>query len=192
MALIWQTRYQLLAASFALAAVIALTPGEPLIRAVGFLLVIAAVVSLMYQGREYTGTVIHVSDGDTITLLTHQGHKVTIRLAGIDAPESTQAHGLKAAKVLEDKLWKVRVRVLQVGKDRYGRIVGVLYRRDTCLNLWMLEQGHAWFYPEYSSFLSKAIRQQWQAAEARARQKHYGLWQQKKPIRPRVWRQQHR
>lgn len=192
MALIWQTRYQLLIASLALAAVILLTPGEPVIRAVGFLLVIAAIVSLMFQGREYQGQVIHVSDGDTITLLNHQGRKVTIRLAGIDAPESKQAHGLKAAKVLEDKLWKVSVRVVQVGKDRYGRIIGLVYRHDHCINLWLLENGHAWFYPEYSSFLSRMNKAQWQAAEARARKKSAGLWQQKNPIRPRVWRKQHR
>lgn len=192
MALIWQTRYQLLMASLALAAVIALTPGEPVIRAVGFLLVIATVVSLMFQGREYTGKVIHVSDGDTITLLNHQNRKVTIRLAGIDAPESSQAHGLKAAKALEDKLWKVSVRVVQVGTDRYGRIIGLVYRHDHCINLWLIENGHAWFYPEYSSFLSKMNKAHWQAAEARARGKHVGLWQQKNPIRPRVWRKQHR
>lgn len=192
MALIWQTRYQLLMASLTLAAIIALTPGEPVIRAVGVLLVIAAVLSLMFQGREYQGQVIHVSDGDTITLLTHQNRKVTIRLAGIDAPESKQAYGLKAAKVLEDKLWKVSVRVLRVGKDRYGRIIGLVYRHDHCINLWMIENGHAWFYPEYSSFLSRINKAQWQAAETRARKKSMGLWQQKNPIRPRVWRKQHR
>lgn len=192
MAVIWQTRYQLLIATFALAAVIILTPGEPLIRAVGCLLVIATIVSLMFQGREYTGRVIHVSDGDTITLLNHQGRKVTIRLAGIDAPESKQVYGLKAAKALEDKLWKVSVRVVQVGKDRYGRIIGLVYRHDHCINLWMIENGHAWFYPEYSSFLSNINKARWQAAEIHARKKHWGLWQQKNPIRPRVWRKQHR
>lgn len=192
MALIWQTRYQLVVASLMLVLIIALTPGEPLIRAVGFLLVIAAVLSLMFQGREYAGKVIHISDGDTLTLLTHQGRKVTIRLAGIDAPESKQAYGLKAAKILEDKLWQVRVRVVQVGKDRYGRIIGIVYRNHYCINYWLLENGHAWFYPEYSSFLSKINKARWQAAEARARQKNAGLWRENNPIRPRVWRKQHR
>ena len=34
-----------------------------------------------------TGRIIHVADGDTVTLLTEQNQSVRIRLSGIDAPE---------------------------------------------------------------------------------------------------------
>ena len=37
-----------------------------------------------------TGRIIHIADGDTVTLLTEQNQSVRIRLSGIDAPE----HGL--------------------------------------------------------------------------------------------------
>ena len=43
--------------------------------------------------RPLLGKVVHVADGDTITVLdnTHIQHK--IRLTGIDAPEKRQAFG---------------------------------------------------------------------------------------------------
>ena len=41
------------------------------------------------------GKVIHVADGDTITILTPQKKQVKIRLAAIDCPESGQAYGKK-------------------------------------------------------------------------------------------------
>ncbi len=192
MVVIWQTRYQLLFATFALAGVMAATQhAPPVIRAIGFLLVIAAVVGLMYQGREYTGTVVNVSDGDTLTLLT-RGNKIVVRLAGIDAPERLQPHGLRAAKALEDYVWRQTVRVVRVDQDQYGRMVGVVYTRRDCLNVWMIQQGHAWYYPEYSRFLSRMGKLRWQAAEQQAKRLRRGLWGQNNPVRPALWRKQQR
>lgn len=44
---------------------------------------------------DFTGTVIGVSDGDTITVL-YQGYPEKIRLEGIDCPEKAQAFGQRA------------------------------------------------------------------------------------------------
>ena len=43
---------------------------------------------------EIEGCVIRVADGDTVTIVTKSGTKHRIRLAGIDAPESSQAYGM--------------------------------------------------------------------------------------------------
>jgi endonuclease YncB( thermonuclease family) len=59
------------------------------------LLLNSIVLLLVLQANADTlkGKVVHVADGDTITVLddTHTQHK--IRLAGIDAPEKGQAYG---------------------------------------------------------------------------------------------------
>jgi endonuclease YncB( thermonuclease family) len=41
----------------------------------------------------FTGKVVAVADGDTITVLDIQRQQHKIRLAGIDAPEKAQAFG---------------------------------------------------------------------------------------------------
>jgi micrococcal nuclease len=44
----------------------------------------------LFQGghtESFEGRIIHIADGDTVTLLTEQYESRRIRLAGIDAPE---------------------------------------------------------------------------------------------------------
>ncbi len=51
---------------------------------------------------DFTGRVVGVSDGDTVTVL-HSGKAERIRLNGIDSPEKRQAFG-KRAKQLTSEL----------------------------------------------------------------------------------------
>jgi endonuclease YncB( thermonuclease family) len=53
---------------------------------------------------EFTGKVIKVSDGDTITVLDDEFESIKIRFNGIDAPEKAQAFGDKARQALRDKI----------------------------------------------------------------------------------------
>ena len=46
------------------------------------------------------GEVVHIADGDTLTILTNANEQVKIRLAGIDTPEKAQPLGNKAKHVL--------------------------------------------------------------------------------------------
>ena len=48
---------------------------------------------------EFTGKVIGVTDGDTIKVLVNK-ESITIRLEGIDAPESKQSFGSKSKQAL--------------------------------------------------------------------------------------------
>jgi micrococcal nuclease len=54
-------------------------------------------VSWAWQGK-----VVHVTDGDTIVVLTEDKEQVSIRLYGIDTPESRQPFGSKATRYVRD------------------------------------------------------------------------------------------
>lgn len=96
-----------------------------------------------------------VIDGDTIEI---QGTR--IRLTGIDAPESSQTCekdgkeyrcGQQAALALSDKLGTSTVKCLSSGTDRYGRTLGQCFVGDDDVNRWMVRQGHAIAYRQYST-----------------------------------------
>lgn len=96
-----------------------------------------------------------VVDGDTLEI---HGHR--IRLHGIDAPESRQlcvdnsgqkwSCGQKAAFALADRIGQSPVHCEGVDMDRYGRVVSVCRKGDEDLNAWMVEQGWAVAYRQYS------------------------------------------
>ncbi|WP_092194024.1 thermonuclease family protein [Desulfomicrobium norvegicum] len=65
--------------------------------AVGAALVLQFVLLQAGAGWAWTGKVVVIADGDTITVLRDGREQVKIRLYGIDAPESGQAFG-KASK----------------------------------------------------------------------------------------------
>ncbi|MBI3860930.1 MAG: thermonuclease family protein [Planctomycetia bacterium] len=73
---------------------------------------------------ELTGKVVHIADGDTLTVLDADKVQHKIRLHGIDAPEKGQAFGTKAKEALAGKVHEKTVRIVWKEKDRYGRIVG--------------------------------------------------------------------
>ncbi len=79
--------------------------------------------------KEFTGTVVGVSDGDTITVI-HNGKGECIRLHGIDCPEKRQAFGNRAKQFTSKLVFGNTVTVQFVDRDRYGRTVGVVLLPD--------------------------------------------------------------
>lgn len=75
---------------------------------------------------EHAGRVVGVSDGDTITVLVDR-REVRVRLAEIDTPEHGQPYGTRAKQVLAELVFGKQVRVAEVDRDRYGRVVGRVY-----------------------------------------------------------------
>jgi len=59
-------------------------------------------LALQAQADTLVGKVIHVADGDTLTVLDNAQTQHKIRLAGIDAPESKQAFGQVSKQSLAD------------------------------------------------------------------------------------------
>ena len=102
------------------------------------------------QPTSWTGKVVGVSDGDTITVM-HHGKGEKIRLYGIDCPEKRQAFGKRAKQFTSGMVFGKNVEVRPVTIDRYGRTIAWVYVNGTCLNEELLKAGFAWHYKRYSS-----------------------------------------
>ena len=120
-----------------------------LLLMVGLLLFVLAAVVTTAQGAEYSGKVVGVSDGDTLTLLTAEKQQVKIRLGEIDTPESKQPYGERAKQALSDLAFGKQARVVVQDTDRYGRKVSRVYVGGTDVNAEMVKQGAAWAYRQY-------------------------------------------
>lgn len=125
-----------------------------------------------------SGKVIRVVDGDTIVVLTSQNQQIKIRLEGIDCPEHNQAFGSKAKQVTSDLCFGKQVRIVESGKDRYGRTLAYVYAGDICVNEELLKQGMAWHYKKYNQ--DENLSQ----LEQTARINRVGLWSMKNPVAP--------
>src|SRR5262247_3666109 len=79
------------------------------------------------DAAELTGRVVGVTDGDTLTLLTSQRRQLTIRLVEIDAPEGGQPWGDQSTQTLSRMVASRDVRIIESGKDVYGRTLGRIY-----------------------------------------------------------------
>ena len=135
-------------------------------------------LGLTVYSNELTGKVVHISAGDTITVLDQTRTSYKIRLYGIDAPESKQPFGNVSKKHLGGLLGGGTVRVEWKSKNKYGRIVGTVFVGDLNVNLKMLYDGMAWYFKKYDH--SKAFED----AEATAKKQRLGLWKNKTPVPP--------
>jgi endonuclease YncB( thermonuclease family) len=105
-------------------------------------------------GSELTGQ-ITVIDGDTLEI-----HGTRIRLWGIDAPESTQLCrgedslqyrcGAKAANDLDAFIARRPVSCIPISLDQYRRTVATCSVGGTDLAEWLVGQGLAVDWPQYS------------------------------------------
>ena len=142
----------------------------------------------------WLGKVVGISDGDTATVLNTNNEQIKIRLLGIDTPESKQAFGSKAKDALGNLIFQKQVRVLDTGKDRYGRTLGFielplhgLSAAPLNANAEMVRLGWAWHYKDFNSSpeLDKLERD--------ARAAKCGLWAGTGPddqVPPWEWRKQ--
>jgi len=88
--------------------------------------------------------VVHVADGDTITVLDAGKVQHKVRLAGIDAPEKAKPFGQRSRESLEDLVAGRTVIVETHKKDRYGRYVGKVILNSRDVNLEQIRRGMAW------------------------------------------------
>jgi endonuclease YncB( thermonuclease family) len=119
-----------------------------------FLLIIPPVMPAATSASEIQG-IPSVIDGDTLEL-----HGKKIRLFGIDAPESAQECeneagrkwrcGQRAALVLSEKIGRSSVSCVEKDRDRYQRIVASCSIRNEDLNAWMVANGWALAYRQFS------------------------------------------
>jgi len=133
----------------------------------------------------WTGQVVHVADGDTITV-TRNGERVKVRLYGIDTPGSSQYYGQNAKQFTSSQVMGKTVSVEAIDIDRYGRVVGLVSVGDVVLNRHLVEYGYAWVYERYCR---KPFCSEWAALEQQAREARRGLWKNPNVMAP--WEYRH-
>ncbi len=132
---------------------------------------------------DFHAKVIHIADGDTITVLNDTNEQIKIRLNGIDCPEKAQAYGNKAKQFTKVLVHKEMVVIQAYGTDRYGRtIADVILEDGRNLSQELVKAGLAWWYYRYSN--NRELGQ----LELDAKLAHVGLWKDKNPVPPWVFR----
>lgn len=129
-----------------------------------------------------SGKVVKVKDGDTVVILDGFNFMHTIRVADIDCPEKGQPFSKKAKHFVSDEIFGKHVTVKFKNKDRYGRTIGFVFYQDKNLSHELLKNGLAWHYKYFSN------DQEMADMEKTARELKIGLWSDKNPIEPYLWR----
>ncbi|NBF39639.1 MAG: nuclease [Spirochaetes bacterium] len=133
--------------------------------------------------QSVTGTVVEVRDGDTIEVDVGTG-TVAVRLHGVDCPESGQPYGQQAARYTTRHTLGRRITVEVTDRDRYGRLVGIVWLPDGgSLNEALVAAGLAWWYRTYAPDDATLRR-----AEQQARDAQRGLWSRPGAVPPWEWR----
>ena len=152
-----------------------------------FLCFFCFILSLALQARTADCFVVGISDGDTFTCLTANLKPIKVRLAEIDAPEKAQPFGKKSRQMLGSLIHKRHVTLDIQGDDRYQSTLATVYdRQGQNINLIMVQQGMAWAYRQYLHDVA------YLQAEQTAREHRRGLWRDRSPVEPHLWRQQRR
>lgn len=134
-------------------------------------------------GGRIVATVTHVSDGDTLSVKVG-GHTETIRLIGVDTPETVhptkpvQCWGPEASahtKSIVPPGTKVFLARDLEARDKYGRFLAYVYRASDNLfvNRELVADGWARPYP-FEPNTSLAV--DFASAAAMAQQEQLGLW----------------
>ncbi len=127
--------------------------------------------------------VVRVIDGDTF-VIEKNGAPCTVRMIGVDTPETVhptrpvQFYGKEASRFTRNLLKGERVYLVvdpqQGERDRYGRLLGYIYRYPDKLfvNAEIIRQGYGHAYPNFPFKHLARFRQ----VERFARQAKKGLW----------------
>jgi len=136
----------------------------------------------------FTGAVVGISDGDTLTLLDAQKQQHKIRLAGIDAPEKVQAFGSKSTANLGRLAFNKNAVADCPKTDRYGRLVCQVTVAGQDVGLQQVKDGMAWWYRKYAGEQSAQDQADYEQAETWAKVRRQGLWNDVNPMPPWEWR----
>jgi endonuclease YncB( thermonuclease family) len=146
------------------------------------LFLVALTVAPSLALADFIGRVVKVSDGDTLTVLVNKA-QIRVRLDSIDAPESRQAFGNRSWQSLSQLCAGRDARVVERGKDRYGRTIGLVACAGVEVNSEQVRRGMAWVFVKYAPPGSPLY-----GLEAAAKDRRVGLWADARPIAPWEWR----
>jgi micrococcal nuclease len=125
----------------------------------------------------------YIYDGDTISIL-YKGRQKTIRLLGIDTPETVdprkpvQCFGeqasLKTKELLNNRSISLVFNLNREQKDKYNRYLGYVYRDDGLdINRYLIEHGYA---REYTYGKPYERQKEFRKLEKQAKERSIGLW----------------
>ncbi len=150
--------------------------------------------------REISGTIIRVSDGDSLVLRDKRGASYIVRLTDIDAPETSHGQGRpgqpfsgKATAHLKDLALDAAADAECYGTDVRQDHDGSTRVRHICrvhvggkdLSLSLVAAGLAMANRQNRRYVrDQAVY----SHEDRAKRERAGLWSQPEPIQPWVWR----
>lgn len=137
------------------------------------------------SNKTFSAKVIGIMDGDTMEIL-YNNVPTKIRLAHIDCPEKRgkQAFGNIAKIALSNLCFGRIVTIKGERYDRYKRLIAVVINdKKQNVNQKMIKLGMAWHFTKYSKDPVYA------KLEIEARKNRVGLWQDKDPIAPWLWRE---
>ena len=134
-------------------------------------------------GQTFSALVIKVTDGDTYDVRRSASSTITLRLHGVDTPESAQPFGGKATRRARQLLQDETVQVSVEDIGRYGRPVASVEVEGADLGAMLIRGGYGWHYRQYAPDASEYARLQRQARNAGR-----GLWSRPHPVPPWEWR----
>ena len=146
-----------------------------------FLAILAISWILACSPPTFALEITYFYDGDTVKI-NDAGREYKLRVTDIDAPERTQTYGLKSRRALMQFCKTTSVQVQLLGTDKYQRKLGKLECNNQDVSFYMIENGNAWFYQQYSTDSALEL------AELEARNKKRGLWKSQHPTPPWIWR----
>lgn len=139
----------------------------------------------VYVDKNELGRILRVWDGDTYVL--QLAEKTTVRLFGVDCPETfsgyvtaTQPYGRACTDTVRSLLQGTKVKYKLLGADKYGRTLVTLHVGRKDLALLLLEKGLAWYVENSTDAdapkLTKAQARRYAAAQRKAQRNKVGLW----------------
>ena len=152
----------------------------------------ALAFSSLTWAESYSGVVVGVADGDTVTVVDRDRRQHKVRLAGIDAPEKSQPFGQLSKLNLARLVFGRPVTVEFDKQDRYRREVGKVWVAGEDANLEQLKAGLAWHYKKYEDEQSPEDRERYALAESSAASAYRGLWRDPNPMPPWAYRKARR
>ena len=107
---------------------------------------------LLMTAPAHSTSVLSIGDGDTITV-TEGSKRIQVRLACIDAPETSQSpYGIEATRALQGLLpIGSEVTLRTKATDSYGRNVAEVLKGSTNINQTLVRSGNAFVYWQYIS-----------------------------------------
>lgn len=159
-------------------------------------------ITTPHAESQWTVTITRVLDGDTMEARFPNGEIDTLRLLGVDTPETTLSRNdptefdgipdtaggrdhlltwgeratVFAATELENQTVRIVVDPTANRRDTYGRLLVYIHVDEENFNKRLLTDGYARVYP--STF---TLRNEFEAAEATAQEQHIGLWKYPAP-----------